>query len=134
MLFVEPDSQQNVIDVSILVRFEYELVFEEKPFVTHSRKDVFGGVDEEDGKSDKKGHKKDSKDGNNGNQGATIKERCPKCGNPEMTFHTMQLRSADEGQTVFYTCPKCAYMIIEFVSSMLNPFCILCRYKYSVNT
>lgn len=48
-------------------------------------------------------------------QGATIKEKCPKCGNPEMTFHTMQLRSADEGQTVFYVCPTCAY-------------------KYSVNT
>lgn len=43
------------------------------------------------------------------NSGATIKEKCPKCGNPEMTFHTMQLRSVDEGQTVFYECPKCLY-------------------------
>lgn len=41
--------------------------------------------------------------------GATIKEKCPKCDATEMTFHTMQLRSADEGQTVFYSCKKCGY-------------------------
>lgn len=41
--------------------------------------------------------------------GATIQEKCPKCGNPEMTYQTLQLRSADEGATVFYTCPKCQY-------------------------
>ncbi|KAI9015099.1 transcription factor S-II-domain-containing protein [Gaertneriomyces semiglobifer] len=41
--------------------------------------------------------------------GATVKEKCPKCDNPEMVFHTAQLRSADEGQTVFYSCVKCGY-------------------------
>lgn len=40
---------------------------------------------------------------------ATIEEPCPKCNNPQMTFFTLQLRSADEGSTVFYECPKCAY-------------------------
>jgi DNA-directed RNA polymerase I subunit RPA12 len=40
---------------------------------------------------------------------ATIEEPCPKCGNPELYFYTMQLRSVDEGSTVFYECPKCEY-------------------------
>jgi DNA-directed RNA polymerase I subunit RPA12 len=42
-------------------------------------------------------------------EGATIKERCPKCDAPEMVFHTAQLRSADEGQTIFYNCVRCGY-------------------------
>lgn len=42
-------------------------------------------------------------------EGATIKEKCPKCGNEEMQYHTLQLRSADEGATVFYTCTGCGY-------------------------
>lgn len=42
-------------------------------------------------------------------EGATIKEKCPQCGNEEMSYHTLQLRSADEGLTVFYTCTKCNY-------------------------
>ncbi|KAI9316228.1 transcription factor S-II-domain-containing protein [Dichotomocladium elegans] len=42
-------------------------------------------------------------------QEATIQEKCPQCGNNEMAYYTMQLRSADEGQTVFYNCKKCGY-------------------------
>ncbi|WBW73281.1 DNA-directed RNA polymerase complex I TFIIS subunit Rpa12 [Schizosaccharomyces osmophilus] len=42
-------------------------------------------------------------------EAATIDEKCPKCGNDQMTFHTLQLRSADEGSTVFYECPRCGY-------------------------
>lgn len=45
----------------------------------------------------------------NVNHGAVIKEKCPNCNHDELTFHTIQLRSADEGQTVFYQCPKCRY-------------------------
>lgn len=40
---------------------------------------------------------------------ALINEKCPECGNPQVQFRTLQLRSADEGTTVFYTCPKCNY-------------------------
>ena len=47
--------------------------------------------------------------GAGGAGGAVIKEKCPKCGNDEMHYHTLQLRSADEGATVFYTCTKCGY-------------------------
>ncbi|RLN53391.1 hypothetical protein BBJ29_004275 [Phytophthora kernoviae] len=40
---------------------------------------------------------------------ATVEETCPKCGNLEMDYYTLQLRSADEGQTVFYECKKCGH-------------------------
>ena len=45
----------------------------------------------------------------NMNKHAVIDEPCPKCGNPELYFYTMQLRSVDEGSTVFYECPKCKH-------------------------
>ena len=38
-----------------------------------------------------------------------IKEKCPKCDHPEMKYHCIQTRSADEGSTVFYECEKCGY-------------------------
>jgi DNA-directed RNA polymerase I subunit RPA12 len=44
---------------------------------------------------------------------AKIDETCPKCGNPEMFFYTMQLRSVDEGQTVFYECPSCEHVFSD---------------------
>ncbi|KAJ1723774.1 DNA-directed RNA polymerase I core subunit rpa12 [Coemansia erecta] len=40
---------------------------------------------------------------------ARVEETCPRCGENEMTFYTMQMRSADEGQTVFYSCVKCGH-------------------------
>ena len=52
--------------------------------------------------------------------GATIKEKCPQCGNEEMNYHTLQLRSADEGATVFYTCTSCGY---EFPYQQLIGLC-----------
>uniref|UniRef100_T1J7T5 DNA-directed RNA polymerase subunit n=1 Tax=Strigamia maritima TaxID=126957 RepID=T1J7T5_STRMM len=39
--------------------------------------------------------------------GPLVDRKCPKCGNDQMTFATLQTRSADEGQTVFYTCTQC---------------------------
>lgn len=71
-------------------------LFEDRPITTHSRKYNHGPQDMKAMSEEK-------------SEGALINEKCPKCGNNGMTFHTMQLRSADEGQTVFYVCPKCSY-------------------------
>lgn len=40
-------------------------------------------------------------------EGPIVNRQCPKCGNDQMSYATLQLRSADEGQTVFFTCTKC---------------------------
>jgi len=42
-------------------------------------------------------------------EGPMVDRECRECGNKQMSYATLQLRSADEGQTVFYTCPKCKF-------------------------
>lgn len=51
--------------------------------------------------------KKTSTDETEEADGPVVERKCPKCGNDNMSYATLQLRSADEGQTVFYTCTKC---------------------------
>lgn len=91
--------QVLIINIEILINFL--IVFEGQVTRTYSKEGQYGDIFQ----------KTITSKGTASNEGAKIKERCPKCGNHEMTFHTMQLRSADEGQTVFYSCPKCRYVI-----------------------
>jgi len=37
------------------------------------------------------------------------KEECPKCGNKEAYYWTVQTRAADEAATQFFKCTKCNY-------------------------
>jgi len=50
-------------------------------------------------------------------EGPVVDRECRKCGHLQMSYATLQLRSADEGQTVFYTC--------------MNP---VCKFKESENS
>ncbi|KAI9350062.1 transcription factor S-II-domain-containing protein [Zopfochytrium polystomum] len=84
-------------------------VFDDLEVVTHSRPDAFPDVPPSRRVVGSKAATSGKKDDNAMKDGATIKEKCPKCEAPEMVFHTAQLRSADEGQTVFYSCVKCGY-------------------------
>ncbi|KAK0179534.1 hypothetical protein PV327_005278 [Microctonus hyperodae] len=45
--------------------------------------------------------------------GPIVERKCPQCGNEQMSYATLQLRSADEGQTVFFTCTKCKFKETE---------------------
>ncbi len=38
-----------------------------------------------------------------------VNEECPKCGNLEAYFWTMQTRAADEPETRFFQCTKCGH-------------------------
>jgi DNA-directed RNA polymerase subunit M len=42
------------------------------------------------------------------------KEECPKCGNNEAYYWTMQTRAADEAETKFLKCTKCGYTWREY--------------------
>lgn len=79
-------------------------LFEGLKVVTRSSEDAFPSALKLQQSSVKTTLKKDELE-----EGATIKEKCPQCGNEEMQYHTLQLRSADEGATVFYTCTACNY-------------------------
>lgn len=43
-----------------------------------------------------------------------IKAECPKCGNKEAYYWTMQTRAGDEAETRFYRCTKCGYTWREY--------------------
>lgn len=81
--------------------------FENRVVITHSRLDAF--PEKPSQLISKMLDSTDSASGDRSHKGATINEKCAKCGHHELVFHTAQLRSADEGQTVFYNCPKCGY-------------------------
>ncbi|RLE55135.1 MAG: transcription factor S [Thermoprotei archaeon] len=44
----------------------------------------------------------------------TVRVECPRCGNKEAYWWTMQTRAADEPPTRFYRCTKCGYTWREY--------------------
>ncbi len=44
----------------------------------------------------------------------TVSATCPKCGNDEAYFFTIQTRAGDEAETRFFICTKCKYRWREY--------------------
>lgn len=44
----------------------------------------------------------------------TVEAECPKCGNKEAFFWTLQTRSSDEPATKFFKCTECSYTWREY--------------------
>jgi DNA-directed RNA polymerase I subunit RPA12 len=64
----------------------------------------------------------------------TIDKTCPKCGNKQMKYYTVQIRSVDEGSTVFYTCEQCGHkydscLLFSWVSGSLMTTVLQGKYK-----
>lgn len=97
-------STQTQISCSVCHREYQASKFSNLKVTTHTAHDAFPSTLKAN-----KSLVKTSLKSNEIEDGATIKEKCPQCGNDEMQYHTLQLRSADEGATVFYTCVKCGY-------------------------
>ncbi|ODV80165.1 DNA-directed RNA polymerase I subunit A12 [Suhomyces tanzawaensis NRRL Y-17324] len=97
-------SSKSTIQCGLCTASYPKSKFSDLKVVTTSSDDAFPSKLRSDRSVVKTSLKKDELD-----EGATIKEKCPKCGNEEMQYHTLQLRSADEGATVFYTCTSCGY-------------------------
>ncbi|KAF8004440.1 DNA-directed RNA polymerase I subunit RPA12 [Metschnikowia aff. pulcherrima] len=101
---LDPVSSKPTLDCQVCNKAYDSLKFADLKVVTESSEDAFPSS-----LKLKKSVVKTSLNTDEVEEGATIKEKCPKCGHDEMQYHTLQLRSADEGATVFYTCTSCGY-------------------------
>ncbi|ODQ81829.1 hypothetical protein BABINDRAFT_160061 [Babjeviella inositovora NRRL Y-12698] len=97
-------TDKKTLDCALCGKAYHSKNFENLSVVTKSADDAFPSA-----LKSKKSVVKTSLESGELEEGATIKEKCPQCGNEEMQYHTLQLRSADEGATVFYTCTSCGY-------------------------